>query len=257
MKLKDKIINLRTKGYSYNEIKNELGCAKSSISYHCKNIDDDSIKQKNVIIKNKKQVKDDNFLLNEVNVDLIIELRKNKVSYDEIKEKTGYSLHVISKVCRVYNLIGSRRFSNIDDDMILSINIFYKKYRSTRKVALELNISRDSVRKYLNDENIELLGSKKIKKVSGSTAVVDWRKRTKVKLVEYKGGCCSKCGYNKSMNVLQFHHLDPSKKDFTIGGKSWSYERLKEEVDKCILVCANCHIEIHEEQNILVNTSPT
>jgi hypothetical protein len=52
------------------------------------------------------------------------------------------------------------------------------------------------------------------------------------------------------MNVLQFHHLDPTKKDFTIGGKSWSYERLKQEVDKCILVCANCHIEIHEEINI-------
>lgn len=250
MKLKDKIIELRKKGFSFNEIKKELGCSKSTISYHCKNINDKDIKEKNILIKNKKQEKDESFLLNEVNVELIIELRKNKTSYLEIKEKTGYSILTISKVCRVYNLIGSRKFSDIDDNIIVNINKLYKEYKSTRRVALELNISRDSVRKYLDDENIELLGSKKIKKISPSEAVVDWRKRTKVKLVEYKGGCCCRCGYNKSMNVLQFHHLDPAKKDFTIGGKSWSYERLKEEVDKCILVCANCHIEIHEEKNI-------
>lgn len=45
---------------------------------------------------------------------------------------------------------------------------------------------------------------------------------------------------------LEFHHKDPMKKEFTISGKSYSFERLKREVDKCILVCSNCHAEIHE-----------
>jgi predicted HNH restriction endonuclease len=40
----------------------------------------------------------------------------------------------------------------------------------------------------------------------------------------------------------------PDEKDFTIGGKSWSFEKLKKESDKCILVCSNCHKEIHYEQ---------
>jgi hypothetical protein len=66
--------------------------------------------------------------------------------------------------------------------------------------------------------------------------------------VEYKGGCCERCGYNKSNSVLQFHHLNPQEKDFNIGNKSYSFERIKKEVDKCIMVCANCHIEIHEEE---------
>ena len=77
--------------------------------------------------------------------------------------------------------------------------------------------------------------------------VIDWRKRTKVKLVEYKGGKCCKCGYNKSIKALEFHHINPNEKDFTISGKSWSFEKLKREVDKCVLLCANCHIETHEE----------
>ncbi len=250
MKLKEKIIELRLKGYSYNEIKNELGCAKSSISYHCKNIDDESIRIKNIIIKNKKQEVIKSFLIEGIDIDNVIKLRKNKFSYEEIRKQTGYSNITISKVCREYDLLNNSK--NIDTNFTNEINFLYTKYNSTRQVGNELNISKKTVTKYLNDENMRILKSKRIKKISASKSVVDWRKRTKIKLVEYKGGCCSKCGYNKSISVLQFHHLDTDEKDFTIGGKSWSFERLKKEVDKCILVCANCHIEIHEELRLKI-----
>ena len=83
------------------------------------------------------------------------------------------------------------------------------------------------------------------KTVSKSEAVMNWRKRTKLALVEYKGGKCERCGYNKCIEALEFHHMDPSQKDFTISGKSKAFEYLKEEVDKCIMVCSNCHKEIH------------
>jgi len=46
---------------------------------------------------------------------------------------------------------------------------------------------------------------------------------------------------------LEFHHINPEEKEFTIGGKNYSIERMKKEVDKCVLVCGNCHSEIHEE----------
>ncbi len=68
----------------------------------------------------------------------------------------------------------------------------------------------------------------------------------KKELVEYKGGKCKMCGYSKSLRALQFHHLDPSEKDFNIGGVSTLNEDVKKELDKCILVCANCHSEIHD-----------
>lgn len=81
-----------------------------------------------------------------------------------------------------------------------------------------------------------------------SISVLNWRNRTKQKLVEYKGGKCQKCGYDKPIwNVYDFHHRDPNEKDFGISAKSWSFERLKEEVDKCDLLCRNCHSEVHWE----------
>ena len=65
--------------------------------------------------------------------------------------------------------------------------------------------------------------------------------------IEYKGGKCECCGYDKCVSALEFHHLDSSTKEFGIGQKGYtrSWDKNKEELDKCILVCANCHIEIH------------
>lgn len=72
-------------------------------------------------------------------------------------------------------------------------------------------------------------------------------RRFKQKCVEYKGGRCQECGYNKYIGALQFHHLDPTQKDFALSKvKSHSFNnKIKEELDKCILLCANCHSEIH------------
>ena len=75
------------------------------------------------------------------------------------------------------------------------------------------------------------------------------RRREKVRLmaVEYKGGRCQVCGYERCLEALEFHHLDPTQKDFGISHKGYtrSWEKVKEEVDKCILLCANCHREFH------------
>jgi len=83
------------------------------------------------------------------------------------------------------------------------------------------------------------------------TSINDFRRRLKLKAIEYKGGKCAECGYDKSHSALQFHHLDPAKKDFSISAvKSSSWENIKPELDKCILLCANCHLEEHEKQRL-------
>lgn len=72
------------------------------------------------------------------------------------------------------------------------------------------------------------------------------RVETKMIAVEYKGGECVCCGYKKSLSALEFHHLNPEEKDFSFGRKKYlKIEDLKPELDKCILVCSNCHTEIH------------
>lgn len=77
------------------------------------------------------------------------------------------------------------------------------------------------------------------------------RRAIKKQLVKYKGGKCSICGYDKSLNALQFHHLESSDKDFTLSAAynngHFDMDKLYKEVDKCILVCANCHAELHEK----------
>jgi hypothetical protein len=68
----------------------------------------------------------------------------------------------------------------------------------------------------------------------------------KQKALEYKGGVCHGCGYSACPNAMVFHHLDPSKKEFNFGGstnRSWA--SMKTELDKCVLLCANCHAEVH------------
>lgn len=72
----------------------------------------------------------------------------------------------------------------------------------------------------------------------------------KQKCVEYKGGKCERCGYDKYNGSLDFHHIEPDKKDFSIAHiRAYSFDnKVKKELDKCILVCANCHREIHDEE---------
>lgn len=74
--------------------------------------------------------------------------------------------------------------------------------------------------------------------------------RRKKKAVEYKGGKCTRCGYSRSLAALEFHHPDPEVKDhgFVSGRhvlRPWDKQRA--ELDKCVLLCANCHREVHEE----------
>ena len=65
-------------------------------------------------------------------------------------------------------------------------------------------------------------------------------------LIAEFGGKCIKCGYNKYARVLAFHHTDPSKKEFGISKKlSSNLNKLRNECMKCIILCPNCHAELH------------
>lgn len=89
-----------------------------------------------------------------------------------------------------------------------------------------------------------------------SEAVKKWRRKMKSNIVECMGGCCISCGYNKCNEALELHHLDPTKKEFTIGSiranpRSWKI--ISQELDKCVLLCSICHKEYHAGVRILPN----
>lgn len=72
------------------------------------------------------------------------------------------------------------------------------------------------------------------------------RRSMKLQAIKLLGGKCSICGYNKCVDALEFHHKNPSAKEFKLGsGNTMSWKEYKKEALKCILVCSNCHKEIH------------
>jgi len=74
--------------------------------------------------------------------------------------------------------------------------------------------------------------------------ISDRRRRYKKKLIELKGGKCQICGYDKCAAALEFHHQDEKEEKISrIYNRSW--KRILEEADKTLLVCANCHRELH------------
>lgn len=80
-----------------------------------------------------------------------------------------------------------------------------------------------------------------------SCYVMNRRKAHKERAVEYLGGKCQECGYDRVKAVLCFHHRDGAEKDYGLANmfstSSWS--RIQAELDKCDLLCANCHLEKH------------
>lgn len=76
----------------------------------------------------------------------------------------------------------------------------------------------------------------------------------KLYLIQLKGGKCEKCGYNKNISALNFHHINPELKSYEIDQRSCanrSLESLIKETNKCQLLCANCHSELHHPNNEL------
>jgi 5-methylcytosine-specific restriction endonuclease McrA len=101
-----------------------------------------------------------------------------------------------------------------------------------------------------NNKNGVIGSSSYCKKCTTEQSLSRMRK-LKQQMVDYKGGCCQKCGYDKYIGALEFHHINPEEKDFNPSHlKKYTFDdRVKNELDKCVLLCSNCHRETHHEIN--------
>jgi hypothetical protein len=90
-----------------------------------------------------------------------------------------------------------------------------------------------------------------------SVKVTAWRRRWKRRIIEAMGDKCAACGYDRSEHALQLHHLDPKKKEISFSflrSQPMAAHKQEQELKKCVLVCSNCHYEIHA--GILGNPAP-
>lgn len=90
-----------------------------------------------------------------------------------------------------------------------------------------------------------------------SDAVSARRRRVKQILVDEAGGKCALCGYDRYVGALQFHHVNPATKSFTVshGGVTNSIARAREEAAKCVLLCSNCHAEVEGGRREVANAA--
>lgn len=96
--------------------------------------------------------------------------------------------------------------------------------------------------KYLYSMKNQDNGHKSIKRSSKELVLL------KLEMIKYKGGCCQKCGYDRHYSALTFHHIDPSQKRYEWKQlKYFNRKVIRKELDKCVLLCNNCHCEEHAE----------
>lgn len=107
-------------------------------------------------------------------------------------------------------------------------------------------------KKYCSKRCKNLWYQKKIRKeFKEKTGVsLQSKKGIKIKLliINELGGCCSKCGYKKNISALEFHHVNSYDKKFNVDLRTFSNHNIdiiRKELKKCVLVCSNCHQEIH------------
>lgn len=149
-----------------------------------------------------------------------------------------------------YNL--TNKLSKEDKDEIC--NLYIKNNFNLLKTSKDYKkCTKTHIRDILIKRNVykgpkKREGKEKLK--HKSLQVINWKKDKRLKLIEYKGGKCEICNYDKCYKALEFHHIDPNQKDFDISANSFAFERMKQEVDKCMLLCANCHRELHH--NMLI-----
>jgi len=182
----------------------------------------------------------------------ILELRNEGKKYNEISKILGCSKGTVSFHCKNNNLGGDMNNNQrlpLTNAEIIELNEYYQTH-SIKECMSRFNIKRSTVTRHTDNKRIKSFMTEEDRKVANYVRVKNYRIFLKEKSIEYKGGCCERCGYNKCNTALEFHHLNPNKKDFTIGSYTvLGWERVKEELDKCIMVCANCHREIHDDLN--------
>ena len=113
---------------------------------------------------------------------------------------------------------------------------YKKSYPNTTYVEManRFGVSASTVREHLNPEVGKLKGEQKKERIFEKKSI----------LVKEFGGKCTQCGYDKYISLLHFHHLDPTKKEFTIAHDK-PLDKMREEAKKCILLCSRCHGEAH------------
>ncbi len=174
--------------------------------------------------------------------DEVLRLYKEGKTYKEITILTNCTKSTIWNICSGIAL----RLNKFDRTLIPELQFLYDNGETLKQLSLKYGLALSTLKCYIKQKRKSKRSIEDKRKLSVKY-VTQRRRKIKSMAVEYKGGKCVFCDYNKCNEAMDFHHIDPSKKQFTISkkGNCVSWEKVKIELAKCILVCRNCHSELH------------
>ena len=222
VELQDRYKHLISKGYTSKQIADELKISCSTVKGHLRRVGLRTIYKKNPIIIEEQKLKD---------------MVSQHYSIDKISKEFGCSHAPIKTALKRYGLKTDAEYTILRKTATQEIRTGFK------------TCTKCHIKKELTSDNFYMKKSGAFHywcKQCNCKITHDKQRKIKTDALAYKGGHCCICGYNKYFGALDFHHLDPSKKEFSIGDlRAYKWEKLKPELDKCICVCRNCHAEIH------------
>ena len=133
----------------------------------------------------------------------------------------------------------------------------YSREKSGKLFGYCISCHREWALKYYHDNHEKCRERNKKYCKENSARLQELNKKRKLEnkklFVDYKGGKCSVCGYKKCISALEFHHLNSNEKNKNIMKHipAQTFQRAKPELDKCILLCANCHREMHHHAEMM------
>jgi hypothetical protein len=179
--------------------------------------------------------------------DIIALLKKGKC-YNEVASALNCAKSTIAYHSKCSGIKSKHCPKILTKQEIVAMIKFYEK-NSAVETAKYFGVSKTTVLRHCPVKQRNLL-TKDERRTRNYYRVKTRRQQIKQKAVEYKGNKCELCGYSKCIVALEFHHRNPKKKEFSLSTNRMyhAWATVKKELDKCILVCSNCHRELHYKE---------
>lgn len=172
----------------------------------------------------------------------ILVLRNQGLSYKEICNKINCSISTVSYYCRGDEFIPENK-RKIPNEVQIEIEKFCKNHTNS-EATKKFGFSLSTIKRYSNRDKKKKKTKNEIV-ISNRKNVQNRRKKLKLMSIEYLGGECKICKYNTCPGAMEFHHKNPLEKDFNICRGTIAWDKIKKELDKCVLLCCRCHREVH------------